>query len=97
MDSYATMLTDVMHTIPPQLLGSLLHEELTGQRNRMLVSEEATGGALAFVPFSHSGSGSQHGCLIYPRRGLHLLSILNNMNNPADLLRGFIGKVLNQI
>ncbi|TWW66896.1 RNA polymerase I subunit C [Takifugu flavidus] len=74
MDSYATMLTDVMHTIPPQLLGSLLHEELTGQRDRMLVSEEATGGALAFVPFSHSGSGSQHGCLIYPRRGLHLLN-----------------------
>lgn len=79
MDSYATMLTDIMHTIPPELLGSLLHEELTGQRDRMLISEEATGGALAFVPFSHGGSGSQDGCLIYPRNGLHLLSILNNI------------------
>lgn len=83
-----------MHTIPPELLGSLLHEELTEQRDRMLVSEGVTGGALAFVPFPHSGSASQHGCLLYPgREGLDLLSILmkRKRNVPAEILRGFIG------
>lgn len=80
-DAYSTMLTDVMHTIPPDLLGSLLHEELTEQRERMLNSEGATGGALAFVPFSPSGSSSssQRGCLLYPgKEGLDSLSILDN-------------------
>lgn len=74
------MLTDVMHTIPADLLGSLLHEELTEQRRRMLSSEDATGGALAFVPFSDSGGSSQRGCLLYPgEAGLDSLSILNKV------------------
>lgn len=68
-----------MHTIPPELLSSLLHEELTEQRDRMLNSQGTTGGALAFVPFSDSGSSSsQRGCLLYPgKEGLDSLSILD--------------------
>lgn len=92
MDAYSTMLTDVMHTIPPELLGSLLHEELTEQRDRMLISEGVTGGALAFVPFSRGSS--QQGCLLYPgREGLDLLSILTKRkrNLPAEMWRGLIG------
>lgn len=91
VDSYAAMLTDVMHTIPPQLLGSLLHEELAAQRDRALACEGATGGALAFVPFSQSGGGggSQRGCLLYPRRALDLLNILKNLLVPAGLFRLF--------
>lgn len=68
---YCSLLSDVVHDIPPQLLGSLLHEELAGQRDGVLFSEAAIGGALAFVPFSQS-----HGCLLYPGgRGLDRLSI----------------------
>lgn len=78
-DAYSKVFTDVMHTIPPELLGSLLHEELTEQRDRMLNSQGATGGALAFVPFSGGGSSSsQRGCLLYPgKEGLDSLSILS--------------------
>ncbi|RVE65440.1 hypothetical protein OJAV_G00116630 [Oryzias javanicus] len=69
---YCSLLSDVVHDIPPQLLGSLLHEELAGQRDRVLFSEAAIGGALAFVPFSPSQS---HGCLLYPGgRGLDRLN-----------------------
>ncbi|KAF6725827.1 TATA box-binding protein-associated factor, RNA polymerase I, subunit C [Oryzias melastigma] len=69
---YCSLLSDVVHDIPPQLLGSLLHEELEGQRDRMLFSEANIGGALAFVPFSPSQS---HGCLLYPGgRGLDRLN-----------------------
>ncbi|XP_044029251.1 TATA box-binding protein-associated factor, RNA polymerase I, subunit C isoform X2 [Siniperca chuatsi] len=75
MDAYSAMLSDVVHTIPPELLGALLYEELTEQRDRLLFSERATGGALAFVPFSQSGSSSQHGCLLYPgNQGLDCLN-----------------------
>lgn len=79
-DAYSTVLADVMHTIPPELLGSLLRQELTEQRDWLLSSQDATGGALAFVPFSPSGSSSssQRGCLLYPGKvGLDSLSILN--------------------
>lgn len=70
-------MSDVVHDVPPVLLGKLLFEELTEQRDRLLFSEGATGGALAFVPFSQSGSSSQGGCLLYPgNRGLDCLSIL---------------------
>ncbi|KAM4719852.1 TATA box-binding protein-associated factor, RNA polymerase I, subunit C isoform 1-T1 [Anableps anableps] len=61
LNKYSSLLWDVIHDIPPELLGSLLHEELTEQRDRMQFSEGATGGALAFVPFSQS-----EGCLLYP-------------------------------
>nr|XP_046231685.1 uncharacterized protein taf1c isoform X2 [Scatophagus argus] len=74
-DAYSALLSDVVHAIPPELLGSLLYEELTEQRRRLLFSEQATGGALAFVPFSQSGSSSQSGCLIYPgNEGLDCLN-----------------------
>ncbi|XP_037608414.1 TATA box-binding protein-associated factor RNA polymerase I subunit C isoform X1 [Sebastes umbrosus] len=71
LDTYSTLLSDVVPAVPPELLGSLLYEELTEQRDRMLFSEGATGGALAFVPFSQSGSDSQRGCLIYPGKQGH--------------------------
>ncbi|XP_060916988.1 TATA box-binding protein-associated factor RNA polymerase I subunit C [Labrus mixtus] len=75
LDRYSALLSDAVHSVPPDLLGDLLHEELTEQRDRLLFSEGATGGALAFVPFSQSCSDSQHGCLIYPRnQGLDCLN-----------------------
>ncbi|KAM6902318.1 uncharacterized protein taf1c [Xenentodon cancila] len=63
---YCSLMSDVIHDIPPELLGSLLHEELTEQRDRMLFFERASGGALAFIPFSQSSCSSQRGCLLYP-------------------------------
>lgn len=75
MDAYSALLSDVVHTVPPELLGTLLYEELTEQRDRLLFSEVSTGGALSFVPFSQSGCGSQHGCLLYPgNQGLDCLN-----------------------
>ncbi|XP_026195771.1 TATA box-binding protein-associated factor RNA polymerase I subunit C isoform X2 [Anabas testudineus] len=62
---YSTLLSDVVPSIPSELLGTLLYEELKEQRDRLLFSEAATGGALAFIPFSQSCS-SEHGCLLYP-------------------------------
>uniref|UniRef100_A0A1A7X8M9 TATA box binding protein (TBP)-associated factor, RNA polymerase I, C, 110kDa n=2 Tax=Iconisemion striatum TaxID=60296 RepID=A0A1A7X8M9_9TELE len=61
LNSYCCLMSDVIHEVPPDLLGSLLYEELTEQKDRMLFSEGATGGALSYVPFSHS-----RGCLLYP-------------------------------
>lgn len=83
LDAYSTLMSDVVHTVPPELLGALLYEELTEQRDRMLFSEGATGGALAFVPFSQSdSSSSQRGCLLYPgNQGLDCLSILQIRSN----------------
>ncbi|XP_076020057.1 TATA box-binding protein-associated factor RNA polymerase I subunit C [Genypterus blacodes] len=76
MELYNALLPDVIHDIPPELLGSLLYEELAQQRARMLFSEAATGGALAFVPFNQS-CDSQHGCLVYPEQtGLDRLNFL---------------------
>ncbi|XP_028274274.1 TATA box-binding protein-associated factor RNA polymerase I subunit C [Parambassis ranga] len=76
LHQYRAMLSDVVHDIPPQLLGSLLHEELAEQRERLLFCESNTGGALAFVPFSEpSSEASQQGCLLYPgKQGLHCLN-----------------------
>lgn len=72
LDRYCSLLWDVVHDVPPELLGSLLHEELAEQRDRMQFSEAATGGALAFVPFSQG-----EGCLLYPGGpGMDRLSIL---------------------
>ncbi|XP_029371290.1 TATA box-binding protein-associated factor, RNA polymerase I, subunit C isoform X2 [Echeneis naucrates] len=71
LEMYSVLMSDVVHSVPPELLGSLLHEELTEQRNRLLFSEAATGGALNFIPFSQSGSG----CLIYSgNKGLDCLN-----------------------
>lgn len=82
LDVYSALLSDVVPSVPPQLLGSLLHEELTEQRDRALFSEGATGGALAFVPFSRSGGDPQRGCLLYPgNQGLDCLSILQIRSN----------------
>ncbi|XP_054875392.1 TATA box-binding protein-associated factor RNA polymerase I subunit C isoform X2 [Amphiprion ocellaris] len=64
MKRYAVLMSDVLHEVPPQLLGSLLHEELTDQTDRLLFPEATTGGTLAFIPFKHTDS--QHGYLLYP-------------------------------
>uniref|UniRef100_A0A3Q2WYS7 TATA-box binding protein associated factor, RNA polymerase I subunit C n=1 Tax=Haplochromis burtoni TaxID=8153 RepID=A0A3Q2WYS7_HAPBU len=72
---HSCQLYDVVHSIPPELLGSLLYDELAEQRDRLLFSEGTTGGALSFVPFSQSDDGSQHGCLLYP--GNPALNTLN--------------------
>lgn len=82
--AYSNLLSDVMHSIPPSLLASLLHEELQEQRDRSLFFEGATGGALAFVPFDQSGSRS--GCLLYPgNKGQDCLSILWLVNYQGNL------------
>lgn len=73
--AHGAHLSDAVHSIPPKLLASLLHEELEEQRERALFFQGATGGALAFVPFGDSGCRS--GCLLYPgSKGLDCLSIL---------------------
>ncbi|TNN53577.1 TATA box-binding protein-associated factor, RNA polymerase I, subunit C [Liparis tanakae] len=69
------LLSDVVPVVPVELLGSLLHEELTEQRDRSLFSEGATGGALAFIPFPRGGGDPQRGCLLYPgNQGLDCLN-----------------------
>lgn len=73
---YSNLLGDVIHDIPPGLLGELLHEELTLQREQQQFNEVATGGALGFFVLSTSNS-SQEGCLVYPRKAaFNSLSIL---------------------
>ncbi|KAK2818829.1 hypothetical protein Q5P01_024390 [Channa striata] len=75
VDAYSSLLSDVVPSVPTELLGSLLYEELTEQRDRLLFCEAATGGALAFIPFSESGGSSEHGCLLYPgKKGLDHLN-----------------------
>lgn len=61
LNKYSSLLSDVVHDIPPELLGSLLYEELTEQKDQMQFSERATGGALEFIAFSQS-----EGCALYP-------------------------------
>nr|XP_057910883.1 TATA box-binding protein-associated factor RNA polymerase I subunit C isoform X2 [Doryrhamphus excisus] len=74
VQAYSALLSDALPNVPVELLGSLLYEELTEQRDSLLFSEAATGGALDFIPFSHSGS-FQRGCLIYPgNQGLDRLN-----------------------
>ncbi|CAJ1071104.1 TATA box-binding protein-associated factor RNA polymerase I subunit C isoform X1 [Xyrichtys novacula] len=86
LNYYSTLLSDGIHSVPPELLGSLLYEELTEQRNRLLFSEGATGGALAFIPFSQS---PQHGCLIYPGNkaldclNFHQMELQNHTGGPS--------------
>ncbi|XP_037122252.1 TATA box-binding protein-associated factor RNA polymerase I subunit C [Syngnathus acus] len=65
LQAYSALMSDVVHTVPPELLGSLLYEELTEQRDRRLFYEGATGGALNLIPFSQS-EHSQNGCLLFP-------------------------------
>lgn len=56
---------DVVSDVPPSLLASLLHEELTSQREQQRFCADATGGALGYVPL-HESQGYSDGCLIYP-------------------------------
>ncbi|XP_034457395.1 TATA box-binding protein-associated factor RNA polymerase I subunit C isoform X1 [Hippoglossus hippoglossus] len=77
LSGFGALLSDAVHSVPPELLGSLLYEELTEQRQRMVFFEGATGGALTFIPFSE-GSSSQRGCLLYPgNQGLNQLNFHN--------------------
>lgn len=75
--SYSGLLHDVIHDIPPELLAGLLYEELAEQRDQLQFSERATGGALAYIPFTQGSASSQQGYLLYPgKEGLDYLSIL---------------------
>ncbi|KAM9820222.1 TATA box-binding protein-associated factor, RNA polymerase I, subunit C-like [Neosynchiropus ocellatus] len=69
-------LSDVVPDIPPELLGTLLYEELTEQRDEKVFCERATGGALAFIPSPDPKSDSDQGCLLYPGGQGLSLSIL---------------------
>ncbi|KAI3362560.1 hypothetical protein L3Q82_012266 [Scortum barcoo] len=85
LNMYSALLSDVVHAIPPDLLGTLLYEELTEQRDRLLFSEGVTGGAMAFVPFSQSDSGSQRGCLLYPgNKGLNCLKVCQELRGESS-------------
>ncbi|XP_023268425.1 TATA box-binding protein-associated factor RNA polymerase I subunit C isoform X1 [Seriola lalandi dorsalis] len=91
LDMYSVLLSDVVHSVPPELLGALLYEELTDQRDRQLFSEASTGGALDFIPFSESSSGSVHGCLLYPgnqgmdRLNFHRVELQHHRGSPSVL------------
>ncbi|KAM4528410.1 TATA box-binding protein-associated factor, RNA polymerase I, subunit C isoform 2-T3 [Odontesthes bonariensis] len=63
MSRYCSLLSGVVPDIPTELLSSLLCKELKEQRDRAQFCEGATGGALAFVPFSEREGD---GCLLYP-------------------------------
>lgn len=56
---------DIVSDVPPSLLASLLHEELTSQQEQQQFCADATGGALGYVPL-HESRGYSDGCLIYP-------------------------------
>ncbi len=67
---------DIVSDVPPSLLASLLHEELTSQREQQQFCADATGGALGYVPL-HESRGYSDGCLIYPSgEAMDKLSIL---------------------
>ncbi|RXN21686.1 TATA box-binding -associated factor RNA polymerase I subunit C [Labeo rohita] len=59
------LVTDVVSDVPPSLLASLLHEELTTQRKQQQFCADPTGGTLGYVPLYES-QGYSDGCLIYP-------------------------------
>ncbi|KAJ8007403.1 hypothetical protein DPEC_G00117140 [Dallia pectoralis] len=67
---YTNLLSDVIHDIPPDLLAELLHEELAHQRELEQFSENTTGGAMEYIPFTSSSSMEQ-GCLVYPGKVGH--------------------------
>ncbi|KAI1904864.1 hypothetical protein AGOR_G00010060 [Albula goreensis] len=62
---YGNLLDDVIHDIPPVLLGELFHEELVLKRECAQFNEAATGGALGYFPVKISDN-SQEGCLVFP-------------------------------
>lgn len=70
------LVTDVVSDVPPSLLASLLHEELTTQRKQQQFCADPTGGTLGYVPLYES-QGYSDGCLIYPSgAAMDKLSIL---------------------
>uniref|UniRef100_UPI003AB07F6B uncharacterized protein taf1c n=1 Tax=Centroberyx gerrardi TaxID=166262 RepID=UPI003AB07F6B len=92
LGSYGGLLSEVVHDVPPELLAGLLFDELTEQRERLLFSEAATGGALAFVPFARGEP--QHGCLLYPgnpgldRLNFHRVALQQQSGGPSCLDAG---------
>ncbi|XP_055009866.1 TATA box-binding protein-associated factor, RNA polymerase I, subunit C isoform X2 [Boleophthalmus pectinirostris] len=74
MDAYSRLLSDVVHSVPVELLGSLVHEELSQQSRDALFCETNSGGALDLIPLTPS---TQHtplsGCLAYSPNGLDKL------------------------
>ncbi|MFT7815386.1 TATA box-binding protein-associated factor RNA polymerase I subunit C [Arapaima gigas] len=63
---YNCLLGDIIHDIPPGLLGELLHDELALQWQQKNFDEVATGGAVGYFQLTSSDT-FQEGCLIYPR------------------------------
>ncbi|XP_073680860.1 TATA box-binding protein-associated factor RNA polymerase I subunit C [Garra rufa] len=59
------LLADIVSDVPPTLLASLLHEELTTQREQQQFCADPTGGTLGYMPLYES-KGYSDGCLIYP-------------------------------
>ncbi|XP_055087817.1 TATA box-binding protein-associated factor, RNA polymerase I, subunit C isoform X2 [Periophthalmus magnuspinnatus] len=74
LDAYSRLLSDVVHSVPGELLGSLVHEELSQQSRDALFCEANSGGALDFIPLI---PGTHHmplsGCLVYSPNGLDKL------------------------
>ncbi|XP_053555608.1 TATA box-binding protein-associated factor RNA polymerase I subunit C [Bombina bombina] len=54
---------DWLSDLPPVVLGQLLHKGISEQWRQLQFQESLTGGALAWTKYT----GSQRGCLIYPR------------------------------
>ncbi|XP_028829624.1 TATA box-binding protein-associated factor, RNA polymerase I, subunit C [Denticeps clupeoides] len=83
---YDNLFKDVMHDIPPSLLGELLHEELSLQRDIAQFREAATGGAMSYIPYSEFHR-SPKGCLVSAAdANLHSLSFqqVTLKNNKED-------------
>uniref|UniRef100_A0A3B4BDE6 Uncharacterized protein n=1 Tax=Periophthalmus magnuspinnatus TaxID=409849 RepID=A0A3B4BDE6_9GOBI len=82
LDAYSRLLSDVVHSVPGELLGSLVHEELSQQSRDALFCEANSGGALDFIPLI---PGTHHmplsGCLVYSPNGLDKLRILQFTNS----------------
>ncbi|KAI4873903.1 hypothetical protein NFI96_026154, partial [Prochilodus magdalenae] len=71
---YHHLLRDVVSDIPSTLLGELLHEELTLQKELEEFQPTTTGGALGYIPLEEF-EDQKEACLVYP--GEEALSSLN--------------------
>lgn len=69
------LLADIVCDIPSSVLGKLLHEELTSQREQQQFCSDFTGGALGYTKLFETQAGGGDGCLIFPSG-----PALNNLN-----------------
>ncbi|KAK7895755.1 hypothetical protein WMY93_021080 [Mugilogobius chulae] len=79
LDAFSRLLSDAVHSVPVELLGSLLYEELHQQSRDAMFCEANTGGALDLIPLSQTAQDSARdaalsGCLVYSANGVDKLN-----------------------